>query len=523
MTAPTFEAICERLEIPEGLRKHIGAPAPKKGKLAVARGILPAPPKTLLAMRYVLLGDADKEVSSEAEKGLLGIPEERLLGLLDRRTHPKLLEFLVYRRTHDKRLMETVVLLHQVNDKTLCYLAEKGTGRIVEMVVQNQERLIITPQLYRYLERNPNTGPALLDRVKSFHRLYGIELPDVDALRAEAESKRKEREEIQRAAEAASAQARAQQASPPLRDPAPAVAPGPPPPPSGAPLGGWPGPPDPGGLPADFVAGEVYIPLAPRAPYVPPPGLLNPLAALLADWGIAARPDFVAPPEGWSPAGLAGGLAPSPVAPDAPLVDTSALTVAGATELGESISAGAAEAVDISGMTSLAGSDFSFDFTEEESDFGAEFTDTDNEDDDSVKESLGKQIGKMTVGQKIKLAYKGNKSVRELLVRDSNKIVGVAVIKSGRITDREVMAIASNRAINEDVIRALSAHREYLRKYPVKVALASNPKTPIPTAIGLLSSLHVKDLHRVSTNRNVSSAVFSAATRLYKARKTFMK
>ena len=204
-------------------------------------------------------------------------------------------------------------------------------------------------------------------------------------------------------------------------------------------------------------------------------------------------------------------------------MDTSALTVAGATELGESISAGAAEAVDISGMTSLAGSDFSFDFTEEESDFGAEFTDTDNEDDDSVKESLGKQIGKMTVGQKIKLAYKGNKSVRELLVRDSNKIVGVAVIKSGRITDREVMAIASNRAINEDVIRALSAHREYLRKYPVKVALASNPKTPIPTSIGLLSSLHVKDLHRVSTNRNVSSAVFSAATRLYKARKTFMK
>ena len=50
----------------------------------------------------------------------------------------------------------------------------------------------------------------------------------------------------------------------------------------------------------------------------------------------------------------------------------------------------------------------------------------------------------MTVGQKIKLAYKGNKTVRELLVRDTNKIVGVAVVKSGRITDREVMTIATD-------------------------------------------------------------------------------
>jgi hypothetical protein len=517
MTAPTYEAICELLEIPEALRKHVAPPAPKKGKLAVARGILPAPPKALLAMQYLLLGDPDPDVVAEAEKGILGYPEDRLLGLLDRKSHPKLLEFVVYRRMGDRRLMETIVLLHQVNDKTLCYLAEKGTGRIVEMVAQNQERLIITPQIYRFLQRNPNTGPAVLDRIKSFHRLYGIELPDLEVQRAEAEAKRKEEAEIERAAQAA--QAAAQARGEPANEPAAAPQAGPSAPPPGPPPG-WAGPPGPGGLPGDFIPGEVYIPTAPRAPYVPPPGLLNPLAALLADWGIPARPDFVAPPEGWAAPGAPG---PTPEGPAAPLIDTSSLTVAGAEELGGSIGVGASDDVDISGMTSLAASEFSFEFTEEESDFGAEFTDTEHENDDSIKESIGKEIGRMTVGQKIKLAYKGNKAVRELLVRDSNKIVGVAVIKSGRITDQEVMSIATNRSINEDVIRALSAVREYLRKYPVKVALASNPKTPIPTAIGLLNSLHVKDLHRVATNRNVSAAVFSAATRLYKARKTSQK
>ena len=524
MTTPTFEAICEQLEVPEGLRKHVSVQAPKKGKLAVARGILPAPPRALLAMQYILLGDPDKEVVEEAEKGILSIPEDRLLNLVDRRTHPKLLEFIVYRRMGDKRLMEVIVLLHQINDKTLCYLAERGTGRLIDMVSQNQERLIITPQIFRFLERNPGVTPAVLDRVRSFHRLYGIELPDLDAQRAKAEADRREQEEIQRAAAAAEAQRTERAApttSPPVTGPPPPRAG--PPPGHGAPAGpppGWPGPPGPDGLPADFVHGDVYIPPSPLAPYVPPPGLLNPLAALLADWGIAPRPDFVAPPEGWGPGGPASASTSSLVADAAPEVDLASLTVAGSTEIGSELVSGTAEDVDISGMSSLAGSDFSFDFTEEESDFGAEFTDTDNEDDDSIKESLGKHIGKMTVGQKIKLAYKGNKAVREILVRDANKIVGVAVIKSGRITDREVMAVATNRAINEDVIRAMCGVREYLRKYPVKVALASNPKTPIPTAIGLLNSLHVKDLRKVSTNRNVSSAVFTAATRLYKARKT---
>jgi hypothetical protein len=109
--------------------------------------------------------------------------------------------------------------------------------------------------------------------------------------------------------------------------------------------------------------------------------------------------------------------------------------------------------------------------------------------------------------------------VRELLVRDTNKIVAVAVIKSGRITDNEVKSIATNRAINEDCIRALADNREYLRKYPIKVALANNPKTPISVAMSLLKSLHVKDLKGLANNRNVSAAVFSQAAKLYKQKK----
>ena len=499
----TFEEICERLEIPEPLRKHISASAPRKGKLAVARGLLPAPAKALLAMQYVLIGDPDEAVADVAGKAIEEMEESRLLPLIDRNTHPKILEFVVYRRSNDRRLLEQIALLHQTADKTLCYLAEKGSERICEIVASNQERLIITPQLYHFLGRNPNCSRALLDRVKSFHRMYEIVLPELEELEAEHAKKLAEQAEIDAAAQAAqeSAVARAEEAATPA-----AVAP---PPPTGDPAGFteqpvW-APAEQGELPAGFVPGEVFIPQAPQQDYVAPAGLLNPLGALLADWGIPDSPDFVAPPD----------LPPEEAAPK--VIDVKALTVEGATELSSLQSEEGAEA-DLSGAASLAASEFSFDFKEDTTDFGSEFVD-DNDADDELKESLHNKINKMTVGQKIKLAYKGNKTVRELLVRDSNKLVGVAVVNSGRITDQEVMTIAMNRSINEDVVRALTSNREYMRKYPVKVALVNNPKTPIPTAITMVNSLHIKDLKNLSNNRNVSSAVFTFAAKLYKAKK----
>ena len=62
--------------------------------------------------------------------------------------------------------------------------------------------------------------------------------------------------------------------------------------------------------------------------------------------------------------------------------------------------------------------------------------------------------------------------------------------------------------------------KENLRMYPVKVALCTNPKTPVPVAMRLISSLHVGDLKSLARNRNVSSAVFTAATKLYKQRQS---
>jgi len=158
------------------------------------------------------------------------------------------------------------------------------------------------------------------------------------------------------------------------------------------------------------------------------------------------------------------------------------------------------------------GSDFSFDFSDVD---GFDF-DVDGELDEQGFESLEKKIREMSIGHKIKLAYKGNKEARGILVRDANKTVAVAVVKSGRLTDTEVASYAGNRNLCDDVIREISRNKEFTRKYPVQVALVTNPKTPVNVAMGFMATLHKKDLQALMRNRNVSSVISTAARKRYK-------
>ena len=168
---------------------------------------------------------------------------------------------------------------------------------------------------------------------------------------------------------------------------------------------------------------------------------------------------------------------------------------------------------------------FSFDFEDDDGEFSWNLTaDLDgrgNEEKQELRRGVEAQIRDMAVGQKIKLAYKGNKEVRSILIRDTNKVVAGAVIRSGRLSDREVSSFAGNKNLDGEVIREIAMNREFSRRYPVKVALVNNPKTPVSLAVGLVSSMQKKDLMALARNKNIPSVVTEAAVRL--VRKKYRK
>ncbi|HZZ83643.1 MAG TPA: hypothetical protein VFE30_03820 [Anaeromyxobacteraceae bacterium] len=135
------------------------------------------------------------------------------------------------------------------------------------------------------------------------------------------------------------------------------------------------------------------------------------------------------------------------------------------------------------------------------------------EDPAAAQEKLNvtQRILKMSVSQKIKLATLGNKEARTILLRDSNKLVCMAAATSPRITDLEILGLANSRTVNADVLRYIYTNREFLRTYPVKVALVKNPKVPLPTALKMLFSLQEKDIKELSRDRNVPQTIQSQA------------
>lgn len=127
--------------------------------------------------------------------------------------------------------------------------------------------------------------------------------------------------------------------------------------------------------------------------------------------------------------------------------------------------------------------------------------------DEGERLSLSKRIMAMNVSEKIKLATKGNKEARNILIRDTNKLVSVAVIRSPRITDGEVLAQAQNKICLDDVLRVIYSNREWLRKYAIKLALVKNPKVPQGVSMRLMNTLHEHDIKNLAKDKNVPGSV----------------
>ena len=152
---------------------------------------------------------------------------------------------------------------------------------------------------------------------------------------------------------------------------------------------------------------------------------------------------------------------------------------------------------------------------------GGDLDDEEVLDDDQATERvpLVKLIAGLSVEQRVALALRGNKSARTILLRDSNRVVATAAIRSPRVTEQEIVAAAQSRSINEEVIRVICHSKEMTRPYGVKMALVNNPKTPLPVAMRYLPLLRGTDLKAVSKSKNVSSALANQARRLIEAKR----
>ncbi len=132
---------------------------------------------------------------------------------------------------------------------------------------------------------------------------------------------------------------------------------------------------------------------------------------------------------------------------------------------------------------------------------------------EAEKKSLFARLSVMTVVQKIRLAYRGNKEERMFLVQDRNRLVSAAALKSPKTREADAEAIANMKSVSEDVLRGIAFRRDWMRHYGVLRALVRNPRSPIDVTLGLVLKLNAKDMKLLSSDRNVPEAVRATARR----------
>jgi len=133
---------------------------------------------------------------------------------------------------------------------------------------------------------------------------------------------------------------------------------------------------------------------------------------------------------------------------------------------------------------------------------------------------LYKRIADMSVTQKIRRAMLGSREERMLLVRDTNRLVSSASVRSPLMKEDEAALLSRNKNLNEEILRIIATTPEWLKSYVVKKNLVENPKTPVLLATRLIQQLRESDLRHIAKSKNVTGAVQEAARRHLNRRTT---
>lgn len=136
--------------------------------------------------------------------------------------------------------------------------------------------------------------------------------------------------------------------------------------------------------------------------------------------------------------------------------------------------------------------------------------------EDIAQLSLLQRIGRMRVGERIKLAVRGNREERMVLIRDRSKLVALSVLESPKVNDAEMESFAAMKNVQESVLRGIASKRNYIKNYGVLRTLVNNPKTPIDVALPLLQHLLLKDQRALAVNKNVNETVRKMALRIWR-------
>ncbi len=132
---------------------------------------------------------------------------------------------------------------------------------------------------------------------------------------------------------------------------------------------------------------------------------------------------------------------------------------------------------------------------------------TDADDHEYTGTSPAFRIREMNVAEKSKLAVRADRMERQILVRDSTPPVLLALLNNPWIEDEEVLAVVKSHFATGGIFQRVMSDKRWRANYPIRLAIATNPKTPQPLALSLIPTLRSGDIRRLARGQDLREAI----------------
>ncbi len=174
--------------LPEGLRSRVGPEAPAPMRMMVARALLPIPPSDLFSGLAYLASNESGDLQSAARKSIADMPSGVVEGILDSIEHPELLDFALRHYVDDENFASKIILNRATPDDAIEWAAHRVPAGLIELIANNQARIIRHAPLVEAIYFNPASPMAIVSRVFETGVRAGLELHHIPGFREIYES-----------------------------------------------------------------------------------------------------------------------------------------------------------------------------------------------------------------------------------------------------------------------------------------------------------------------------------------------
>ena len=165
------------------VERILSGQAPDQVKQAAARGALPIPREDLIEVWILLRTDPNDEVRLACKESLAEVTEQEWTEVLpDHPFDPRVLDFAIRILGKNKKIRDAALRNSKASNETLEWFAQHARDEGVDMLLDNQIRLIESPSIVVALLANPDLSPNQVRRIFDMAEQFFRDNPEIPSL-----------------------------------------------------------------------------------------------------------------------------------------------------------------------------------------------------------------------------------------------------------------------------------------------------------------------------------------------------